>query len=250
MRVHERTTELRLANENLTAQIMERERTEGALRAAEIELARITRATTMGQFAVAIAHEVNQPLAGVVMNASACTRWLSCNPPDLEEANAAAQRTIRDAHRAGEVIARVRRMVSRRSPEESPVDINQAISDVLGIAGREIENHGILIRQELAHGLPPVLGDRVELQQVILNLVINAMEAIDSAKGGQREINIRSEPERGDGIRVTVEDSGPGVDPANAANLFETFFSTKDGGIGLGLSICRSLTVARRTHIF
>jgi PAS domain S-box-containing protein len=212
-----------------------------ALREAQVELARVTRVTMLGEITASIAHEVNQPLAAVVMNGNACRRWLTADPPDLDEALQAAQRVVNDGVRAGEVLARIRALVRREATERSPLDVNDVIREALGFTRTELERHSVAIRTELSDGLPAVLGDRVQLQQVLVNLILNARDAMADVAEASAEVTVGSRPEGSFGVLVEVKDRGRGIDHTHADRIFEAFFSTKPTGLGMGLSVSRSI---------
>jgi len=213
---------------------------EESLRKSQAELARVTRVTTLGELAASIAHEVNQPIAGVVTNANACLRWLGRDLPDLDEARAAAQRIVRDGNRASEVIARIRALVGKTGTAKERLDVNGAIRDVLALTKGEARRARVTLRTELAGELPPVLADRVQVQQVMLNLITNGIEAMSTVADRPRVLIIRTE--RGqDDVRVAVQDSGVGLDAESAKRIFDAFYTTKSGGMGIGLSISRSI---------
>jgi signal transduction histidine kinase len=199
---------------------------------------------TMGELAASIAHEVNQPLAAVVANASACLRWLSGDNPNLDEARTSVTRIVKEGTRAGEVIGRIRSLMTKSPPRMSPLDINQVINEVLVLTRHEIHRHGVSLRTDLAHGLPAVIGDVVQLQQVILNLILNAIEATSARSEEQRQLVLASASTGSDQIVITVQDSGVGIDPREVDQLFEPFFTTKPSGMGMGLSISRSAVEA------
>ena len=212
-----------------------------ALQQAQAELAHVTRVTTLGELTASIAHEVNQPLAAVVTNAESSLRWLGRNPPELGEARAAVERIIKDAHRASEVIKRIRELATYADPEYSPLDINGAIDETLHLLRRELSLQRVALQLDLAPGLPPVLGDRVQLQQVVINLVMNGVELMAKASERPHQLIIRSRQHDAGEIVVAVQDSGVGIDAEAADRLFVAFFTTKPGGMGMGLSICRSI---------
>jgi PAS domain S-box-containing protein len=212
-----------------------------ALQQAQAELARVTRVTMLGEITASIAHEVNQPLAAVVMNGNACRRWLSANPPNLDEALEAAQRVVSDGERAGQVIARIRALVRRGATERHPLAVNDVVREALGFVRAELEQKGVGIRADLSGGLPAILGDRVQLQQVMVNLALNAGDAMADVPAAQRELTVRSRCENGNDVVVEVIDRGRGISPGDSARLFEAFFSTKTGGLGMGLTISRSI---------
>ncbi len=215
----------------------ERER----LRELEAELAHINRVSMMGELTASIAHEVNQPLSGIVSNAGACLRWLGRAEPDLEEAREAARRIVRDGKRAGEVIARIRALTKRAATPREKLDLNDIVREVLALVGHEAKKTGVVIRMELAGDLWPVSGDRVQLQQVILNLVMNAIEAMSGVEGRARELAIQTRNAGAEMIEAAVQDTGVGLDPSTVAKIFEAFYTTKATGMGMGLSICRSI---------
>ena len=224
--------------------IEDRRRAEEALRQAQADLAHVTRITTMGELASSIAHEVNQPISGVVINGNTCLRWLAADPPNLEEAREAARRIVRDGKRAGDVIARVRALATKTPPAKERLDINEAIREVLALAGDEMRRNSVALRTEFAHDLAPVLGDRVQLQQVVLNLVLNGVQAMSAIGQRRRELIIRTQNDEADQVRVTVQDTGTGLDPQSTERIFDAFYTTKKEGMGMGLSISRSIVRA------
>jgi len=223
------------------AQGIERKRAEEELHKAQSELAHVTRVMTMGELAASIAHEVNQPLAAIVANGSACLRWLMGDSPDLGEARESAQRIIRDGKRASDVISRIRGLVRKTALEKTPLDINQAVREVINLTQSEAVGKGVALRTELASELPFVPGDRVQLQQVILNLVMNGIEAMNTVTDRPREMLIRSSHYESDKVLVAVQDSGIGIDSQNLEKIFDTFYTTKSQGMGMGLAISRSI---------
>jgi PAS domain S-box-containing protein len=224
-----------------SADVEDLKRAEEALSKSQAELAHVTRVTTMGELAASIAHEVNQPLSAIVNNGSACMRWLDGVAPNLDEAREAARRIIRDGNRAGEVITRIRALLRKTDTEKARLDINQTIREVVMLTRNEAARKGVTLRLDLAADLPPVLGDRVQLQQVILNLVMNGVEAMASASSRPRELHIRSRRHESDKALVAVQDSGVGLDGQNLEKLFDAFYSTKPQGMGMGLAISRSI---------
>jgi C4-dicarboxylate-specific signal transduction histidine kinase len=188
-----------------------------------------------------IAHEVNQPLAGIITNANTCLRMLAAEPPNVEGARATAQRTIRDGNRAAEVIRRLRALFSERPEAREPVDLNDAVREVFALSSGELQRGRVALRMELADGLPPVVGDRVQLQQVVLNLALNATEAMSGVEGRARELTVVSAPDGDGGVRLSVRDAGVGVPPHGLEKLFGAFHTTKPTGMGVGLSISRSI---------
>ena len=204
----------------------------------------------MGQLTASIAHEVNQPIAATLTNAQAALRWLSAQPPNLEEVRQALGRIVKDANRAGDVIDRVRALIKKAPPRRDALAINEAIREVIALCHTEAVKHGVAVRMQLAEGLPLVQGDRVQLQQVILNLTMNAIEAMRGVGERARELLVSTEPAAGGGVRVAVRDLGPGLAPAKLERVFEPFYTTKPGGLGMGLSICRSLIEAHQGRLW
>jgi signal transduction histidine kinase len=221
--------------------ITERIRSEEALREAQMELARVARLTTMGELAASIAHEINQPLAAIATNGSACLRWLSRDEPDLDEARAATSRIVRDAGRAGDVIRGLRALATKSGPQVAELDINDVIRDVLALTRSELQRHGVALCTELSADTRQILGDRVQLQQVLLNLIMNGVDAMSAVTDRPRMLTITSQSIEPMGMRVTVEDTGTGLDPATADRIFDPFFTTKPQGMGMGLRICQSI---------
>jgi PAS domain S-box-containing protein len=223
--------------------VTERKIAEEALAQAQSELARVTRVTTMGELAASIAHEVNQPLAAVVANGQACLRWLAAAPPNVQEADDAVRRIIRDANRASDVIARIRQFLKRGDSNRTKVHIDEVIDDVLCLIQDQAHTHGVSLCGKSAGGLPPVMVDRVQLQQVILNLVINAIEAMGAVAAPPRALEVGAVCQHGD-VVVAVRDSGIGLDPRHRDRIFDTFYTTKPDGMGMGLAISRSIVEA------
>jgi PAS domain S-box-containing protein len=207
----------------------------------EMDLAHANRAATMGQLTASIAHEVKQPIAATVTNAQAALRWLACDPPDLGEVQQALAHIVQDGMRAGDVVGGIRDLVKKAPPREDRLEINPAIREIIELTRGETVKNGVCVQTELADGLPLIQGDRVQLQQVMLNLIINAVEAISGASEGPRELLISSGKAGTGDVHVAVRDSGPGVPATDLERLFEPFYTTKPGGLGLGLSICRSI---------
>jgi signal transduction histidine kinase len=228
----------------LREQLTERKRAEEALREAQAELARVTRVTILGELAASIAHEINQPLAAVITNGSACLRWLAGATPNLDEAREAVARIIRDGNRASDVIGRIRTLVRKSRTEQVRLDINEVIQEVVGLIQTEIQKNGVVLRMQLAADLPRVLGDRVQLQQVILNLVMNGIEAMSAVTDRSRNLLLRSYQYESDKVLIAVQDSGIGLQPGSLDHLFEAFFTTKPKGMGMGLAISRSIIEA------
>src|SRR6266478_5939012 len=230
-------------------QFIERKRAEEALREAQAELGRVARLTTMGALTASIAHEINQPLGAVVNNALAARRWLSAEPPNFREVDDALSHIVKEGNRAGEVLGRTPALIKKVPARKDAVAINDAILEVIALTRTEAANNSVSVRTQLAEGLPRVQGDRVELQQVLLNLIINAIEAMRDVGEEEREllISTRNEP---NGVSVEVRDSGPGFAPAVLERVFEAFYSTKPSGMGLGLSICRSIIEAHNGRLW
>jgi PAS domain S-box-containing protein len=216
---------------------------EAALHRAQTELAHVTRMTALGELSASIAHEVNQPLAAIVTNGQACLRWLGREVPDLGEARGAVMRIVSDAERASDVIQRIRALAQKADPQKAALSLNGVIDDVVLLVRREVLSHQVALQLELAADLPPVLADRVQLQQVIINLLINAIQAMEPVTDRPRDLLIRSQA-HADRVLVAVQDSGIGIAAEDEARLFETFFTTKPDGLGMGLSICRSIIEA------
>jgi PAS domain S-box-containing protein len=214
---------------------------EEALDKARSDLAHVARVTSLGALTASIAHEVNQPLSGIMTNASTCQRMLSGDPPNVDGARETARRTIRDANRASDVIARLRALFAKNSATTELVDLNQATREVIALSLNELQRSRVILRAELADDLPLVTGDRVQLQQVVLNLLLNASEAMSGVDDRPRQVVIRTERDEGDHVRLTVQDAGVGFEPQNVNRLFEAFYTTKSGGMGIGLSVSRSI---------
>jgi len=226
-------------------QFIERKEAEAALRHARTQLTHVTRVATLGEMSASIAHEINQPLAAIVNNASACLRWLDAQK--LAEARQSAARAIADGHRAGEIIARIRGLVKKAPPQKERLDINETIREVLALTQIEVQRNGIALETRLSddvHYLPLILADRIQLQQVILNLMMNAIEAMAAVSEGPRELLIRSGTAESQQVFVAVRDSGPGLNPKNLNRLFDAFYTTKPQGLGMGLAISRSIIEA------
>ncbi len=213
-------------------------------RETQAQLAHANRVATIGQLTASIAHEVNQPIAATVANAQAGLRWLSAESPNLDEARQAFSRIVRDGSRAGAVVGRIRNLIKKEGPGDGPVDVNAAIREVIEFTRTEAAKNGVSAQTKLAEGLPLVSGDRVELQQVILNLILNALEAMSEMNEGPRDLLITTSRTGSSDVHVAVRDSGPGLKPAALERLFEAFHTTKPNGLGLGLSICHSIIEA------
>jgi len=225
----------------LVQDITERKRSEEALRAAQAQLAHMARVTTMGELTSSIAHEVNQPLAAVVTNGDACLRWLGNDPPNLDKARLSVAGIIKEGNRAGEIIQRVRALAKKTPPQKTMLGVNEAIEEVIGLVGAELAKHQVLLLKELMSDLPTVFGDRVQLQQVILNLIANGIEAMEPVTDRPRELSIGSRATEDGRVLISVSDCGTGIGPESVDHLFEAFFTTKQEGMGLGLSISRTI---------
>jgi signal transduction histidine kinase len=223
--------------------LTERRRSQEALQRAHAELAHISRVTALGELAASIAHEVNQPIAAAITDASTCVRWLTREVPDLAEARQAAQRTVKDASRAADIIARIHRLFRRSGPDRECVNVNELVLDIVMLLRGEALRYGVAIGTALAADLPPVTGDRVQVQQVLLNLLMNSIEATKDVEG-RREITVSSRPEGGDHVQVAVADTGVGLPATRQDEVFNAFFTTKPDGTGMGLSISRSIVEA------
>jgi len=243
-RVEERTLELQQANESLRAEISDRQRAEEALRTTQTELAHVARAMTMGEIVASIAHEMNQPLVGVLTNGEACFRWLDSEPANLDEAREAARRIVRDGNRARAVMAQVRALLKKTDPRKTQLDLHRVIEDVISVVQSEVRRHGVSLRFEPAPSLPPVMADRIQLQQVLLNLILNGIEAMSTTDERRRVLRIRTHDYEAEEILVAVDDAGVGVAPRDMDQIFAAFFTTKADGLGMGLSISRSIVEA------
>jgi PAS domain S-box-containing protein len=221
--------------------VTERRLAEEALTQARSDLAHVTRVTSLGVLTASIAHEVNQPLSGIITNAGTCLRMLAADPPNVEGARETAKRTIRDGNRASELITRLRALFSKTESTTEPVDLNEAAQEVIALSLSELQRNRVILRSEFADGLPVVTGDRVQLQQVILNLLKNASDAMSAVNDRPRQLQIRTERGADDQVRLTVQDAGVGLDPQAMDRLFQPFYTTKNDGMGIGLSVSRSI---------
>jgi C4-dicarboxylate-specific signal transduction histidine kinase len=246
--IHERRRaeeEVRKARDELEMKVLERT---AELRRTMAELTHMNRVATAGVLAASIAHEINQPLTGIVVSASAARRWLALREPSIEEARDALDQIERDGHRAGEIITSLRGMFKKETQARKPIDINQLIFTVLAIVRHELQTHGVDLCTELDESLPALEGDRVQLQQVVLNLVMNAIEAMQSA--APRTLSIRSCLSKPNFVHVAVEDTGTGIDPSNHDHIFNPMFTTKERGMGIGLSVCQSIVKSHNGRIW
>jgi PAS domain S-box-containing protein len=233
-----------------TTDIDDQKRAEEELRNAQSELSRVMGVMAMGQLTASIAHEVNQPLSGIITNASTCLRMLDANPPNVEGARETTRRTIRDGNRASHVITRLRTLYSKKEPALELMDLNETAREVTALLSTEIQKNRVTLRQEFAEELPPALGDRIQLQQVILNLLRNAVDAMSTIDDRPRELFVRTEREEGNQVRLSVKDSGVGITPQAADKIFEAFYTTKTDGMGIGLSISRSIIEAHQGRLW
>jgi PAS domain S-box-containing protein len=230
--------------ESFVTDISERKRAEEALDHARAELARVVRVTSLGELTASIAHEVNQPLTAVATNASTCLLWLAGDPPDVKEARQAAQRIVKDSHRASAVIQRIRALVEKSPQRKDWLSVNDVIREVVTLTRSEADRNRVSLETELDDDLPPVRGDGIQLQQVILNLIMNAIEAMSAVGEGPRELLVRSARDGSQAVLVAVRDSGKGLDPEQLDQVFDAFYTTKPTGMGMGLAISRSIVEA------
>jgi len=221
--------------------VTKRRLSEEALEDVRSDLARVARVASLGALTASIAHEVNQPLSGIVTNASTCLRMLAADPPNVGGARETARRTIRDGNRASDVITRLRALFGKQNPTNEPVDLNEAADEVIALLRSELQRSRVILRTELDHDVPLVTGDRVQLQQVILNLILNASDAMSSIDDRPRYLMIKVEREEDDRVRLSVQDAGAGFEPQGENKLFDAFYTTKIGGMGIGLSVSRSI---------
>ena len=221
--------------------VTERRLSEEALSEVRSDLAHMSRVSSLGALTASIAHEVNQPLSGIITNAGTCLRMLDADPPNVDGARQTAQRTIRDGHRAADVITRLRALFSKKNVSTELLDLNDAIREVIALSRSELQRRQVISRVELAEDLPAVMADRVQLQQVVLNLLLNATDAMRDIDDRPRQLIIRTERDEGDHVRLSVQDAGVGLGPQDPNSLFEPFYTTKDGGMGIGLSVSRSI---------
>ena len=232
--------ELQRSNEALQAESLERKHAEETLRQARADLAHVNRVTTMGELTASLAHEVNQPIAAAITNANTCLRWLAADTPNLEEARAATARIVKDGTRAAEIINRIRLLFKKGTPQRELVDVNEVIREMTILLRGEATRHNISVRTELAADLPQVTGDRLQLQQVLMNLIMNSIDAMKDVDG-TRELIVKSERGEDEQVLVSVSDTGVGLPAQQADQIFKAFFTTKPHGTGMGLSISRSI---------
>jgi len=223
---------------------------EEALNRSRSELAHVARVATVSALTASIAHEVNQPLAGIITNAGTCLRMLAADPPNIEGARETAKRTIRDGNRAADVITRLRALFSKKEFTRESLDLNDATREVIALSASELKRHRVIVQSELAEDLPNIVGDRIQLQQVILNLVRNASDAMVGVDDRPRRLLVGTERENGDRVRVIVRDTGIGIDPQCIDKLFDAFYTSKSGGMGIGLSISRSIIERHHGHLW
>ena len=221
--------------------VTEQRLAEEALSKLRSELAHVARVTSLGALTASIAHEVNQPLTGIVANTGTCLRRLSADPPNIDGACEAARRAMRDGNRASEIIARLRTLFSRKEASAESVELNEAAREVIALCSDELQRNRVIVRQEFANDIPPITGDRVQLQQVILNLLRNASDAMSGVDDRPKMLMIRIERDEGDCVRLTVQDTGVGITPQDMERLFEAFYTTKSDGMGMGLAVSRSI---------
>ncbi len=230
--------------------VTERRLSEGALGNGRADLAHVARVTSLGALTASIAHEINQPLSGIITNASTCLRMLAADPPNVDGALETARRTMRDGNRAADVITRLRSLFGKKESMHESVDLNEASREVIALSSSELQRHRVILRSEFAEDLPLVRGDRVQLQQVILNLLLNASEAMSAVDDRPRQLVIRTKRDEGELVRLAVQDAGVGFEPEVVDKLFEAFYTTKTGGMGIGLSVSRSIIENHHGHLW
>ena len=234
----------------IIAQGVERKRTQDTLRETQRELAHLNRVMTVGELTTSIAHEINQPLAAILMNGNAALRWLALDPPNLEKVRDSAELILRDGERATQIIARIRALLKKSPPSKTLLDVNEFVNEVVDLLQSEMVRNSVDSRVECANDLPRVPGDRIQLQQVLLNLIVNAVEAMMTVEDRQRRLLIVTDTVSETGVRVAVSDNGLGIDPQTANHLFDAFSTTKPGGMGMGLTISRSIIEAHGGHLW
>jgi C4-dicarboxylate-specific signal transduction histidine kinase len=240
---------LQKMNATLQVESRERRQAEEALGQAKADLARVNRVTTMGELTASLAHEVNQPIAAAITNANTCIRWLAAGPPNVEEARAAALRIMKDGTRAAEIVSRIRSLFKKGSTQREQVDLNEVVREMVVLLQSEAARDSISIRTDLAAGLPLLMADRVQLQQVLLNLMLNSFDAMKDMEG-TRELAIKSQRAENDRVLISVSDTGVGLPLQQADQIFEAFFTTKVQGTGMGLSISRSIIESHGGHLW
>jgi C4-dicarboxylate-specific signal transduction histidine kinase len=248
-RLKERATELLLANETLRSESAHRRRAEEGLRQAQAELARVSRMSAMGELTSSLAHEMNHPIGAMMMNAETCLRWLSNDVPNVERARSIASMIVKDGTRAAETVARMRHLFDKGAPLREPVDVNDVIREMAVLLRGEAARYSVSIRTELMEDLSRVAGDTVQLKQVLMNLMINGIEAMNDGDA-TRELTIRSDRTENGQITVSVSDTGVGLPPLPVKQIFDAFFTTKPHGIGIGLSISRSIVEGHGGHLW
>jgi C4-dicarboxylate-specific signal transduction histidine kinase len=219
------------------------------LRGMQAELAQITRVMTMGELAASIAHEVNQPLTAIAANGESSLHWLTRDAPNLEKVQLLTQRVVADARRASEIIGRIRDMTSQRASAQTVLSVDDVIQESLSFLQHELQEKGVIVSLNLTRGLPKIVGDRTQIQQIVVNLTINAVQAMTQLAPADRRISVRTMLPDGEMVRCSIEDSGPGIDPEHLPRLFDSFFTTKDTGMGMGLAICQSIVEAHGGRI-
>ncbi|MGR4928044.1 MHYT domain-containing protein [Bradyrhizobium sp. CAR08] len=234
----------------LFASVARRKRAAEALRQTQADLAHVQRVTAMGELAASITHEVMQPLGAGMNNAGAALRWLDGQPPNLDKAREALGRTVENGKRAADIIGRIRALIKKEPPRKDALEVNDAVVEVIALTRGEAMKNNVSVQTQLAEGLPPIQGDRVQLQQVLLNLIINAVQAMSGVSEGSRGLLIGTGKDASGGVLVAVRDSGPGLKPESFGHLFDSFYTTKPGGMGMGLSICRSIVEAHGGRIW
>jgi C4-dicarboxylate-specific signal transduction histidine kinase len=230
--------------------VTQRQFSEEALAKARAELAHVARVMSLGALTASIAHEVNQPLSGIITNANTCLRMLAADPPNVDGARETARRTIRDGERASAVVTRLRALFTRKDTTIESVDLNEATREVIALSLSELQRNRAVLRSELASDLPLVAGDRVQLQQVIMNLVRNASDAMSGIDDRPRQLLIRTEPDENGQVRLSVQDAGVGFDPQVMDRLFDSFYTTKNDGMGIGLSVSRSIIASHHGRLW
>jgi C4-dicarboxylate-specific signal transduction histidine kinase len=237
--------EIKRLNEELEQRVVERTsqlvKASEALRESQAELARVSRVTTLGELTASIAHEVNQPLAGVVTSGNACLRWLANRPPNIENAKQSVDRIIKDANRASDVVRRVRGLAQKTPVQKVWLSINETVLESMALTRMEVAQHGASLKTQLSDDVPRVWADRIQLQQVMLNLIMNAVEAVSAVKDGPRDVIVSTAKHESDSVLLTVRDSGTGLDPESLQRVFDAFYTTKPEGMGMGLAVSRSI---------